>query len=139
MLSDEGSVYANASTSCAMNDWNLNLTACCGDAPRAVRFLTGAVMACGGCVISRSLQSGGAAIEFAFPRATCVEMYSVLVSAGIQLSGESHRALAILCQCTRETEPLTAEDVVVLELRIQSAPGGSGLARGCWLLAPRAA
>ena len=34
--------------------WNLSLRALCpDDAPRAVRFLSGAVMACGGCVLSR--------------------------------------------------------------------------------------
>lgn len=69
-----------------------------------MRFLTGAVMACGGYVLSRRFDAGeSAAIEFEFVRATCVEMYSVLIAAGLDLSAQSHRTMVTLCQCTRET------------------------------------
>jgi hypothetical protein len=130
---------ATALCASAPTDWNLRLTAACDDAARAVRFLTGAVMACGGWVISRSLAAGGTAIEFAFARATCVEMYSLLLAAGLELSAASHQALAILCLCTRETEPLTAEDLVAVELRIHLVSAAPGVSPGRWLLAPRAA
>jgi hypothetical protein len=114
--------------------WELSLTAICAeDSARTVRFLTGAVMACGGLVLSRRFDGAeSAAIEFEFVRATCVEMYSVLIAAGLELTAQSHRILATLCQCTRETLELTAGDPVRVELLISKAglaprcePGGS--------------
>jgi hypothetical protein len=109
--------------------WDLNLIALCpDDAARTVRFLTGAVMACGGCVLSRRFDAGDtAAIEFEFVRATCVEMYSILIAAGLELSAQSHLTLATLCQCTRETLEVTAADPVRVELTIRKA----GVASRC--------
>jgi hypothetical protein len=112
--------------------WELNLSALCADdAPRTVRFLTGAVLACGGNVLSRRFDPGDtAAIEFEFMRATCVEMYSLLIAAGLELTAQSHWTMATLCQCTRETMESTASDPVRVELNIKKltasrAPGGS--------------
>ena len=103
------------------NDWNLSLSALCSDdAPRTVRFLTGAVLACGGNVLARRFEPGeAAAIEFEFVRATCVEMYSILIAAGLELSAEAHVHLASLCQCTRETLESTAGDPVRVLLSIR--------------------
>jgi hypothetical protein len=115
------------------SNWNLSLTALCSDdAPRTVRFLTGAVMACGGCVLSRRFNPGETAeIEFDFVRATCVEMYSVLIAAGLELTAEAHLTMATLCQCTRETIEATAADPVRVLLTIRKSrrkprfePGG---------------
>jgi hypothetical protein len=114
--------------------WELNLNALCADdTARTVRFLTGAVMACGGFVLSRRFDAGEtAAIEFEFVRAMCVEMYSVLIAAGLQLTAQSHLIMASLCQCTRETLEATAGDPVRVELTIHKSgaiprcePGGS--------------
>jgi alkylation response protein AidB-like acyl-CoA dehydrogenase len=114
--------------------WDLKLSALCAeDSARTVRFLTGAVMACGGYVLSRRFDYGeAAAIEFELVRATCVEMYSVLIAAGLELTAQSHLAMATLCQCTRETLEATARDPVRVELTIRKsgvlpgcAPGGS--------------
>jgi hypothetical protein len=133
-FSDGSSVQENVEQSQARSGWDLSLTAVCSDdAPRTVRFLTGAVMACGGCVLSRRFDPGGvAAIEFEFVRATCVEMYSILIAAGLELSAQSHRTLATLCQCTRETLEETAGDVARIEITIRSntarsryEPGGT--------------
>lgn len=101
--------------------WDLNLSALCADdAPRTVRFLTGAGLACGGNVLSRRFDPGDtAAIEFEFLRATCVEMYSLLIAAGLELTAQSHWSLATLCQCTRETLESTASDPVRVELTIR--------------------
>ncbi len=101
--------------------WDLNLSALCADdAPRTVRFLTGAVLACGGNVLSRRFDPGDtAAIEFEFLRATCVEMYSLLIAAGLELTAQSHWTMAALCQCTRETLENTATDPVRVELTIR--------------------
>lgn len=114
--------------------WELNLAAeCTDDTARTVRFLTGAVIACGGDVLSRRFDTEqSAAIEFEFIRATCVEMYSVLIAAGLELTAQSHLIMATLCQCTRETLEVTAGDPVRVELIIRRAgelsrcePGGS--------------
>lgn len=113
-------------------DLELRLMALCADdAPRTVRFLTGAVMACGGNVLSRRFDGiESAAIEFEFVRAICVEIYSILIAAGLDLSAQSHRTLAMLCQCTRETLESTAGDAVLTELTIRRAAavsaGGPG-------------
>jgi len=103
--------------------WELHLIAFCAeDAPRTIRFLTGAIMACGGDVVSRRFDAAGeASIEFEFVRAVCVEMYSVLIAAGLDLTAESHLSLASLCQCTRETIESTAGDPVRALLFIQPA------------------
>lgn len=110
--------------------WELNLNALCADdAPRTVRFLTGAVLACGGNVLSRRFDPGDtAAIEFEFVRATCVEMYSLLIAAGLELTAQSHWTLSALCQCTRETLENTASDPVRVELTIRKMGAGASTA-----------
>ena len=112
--------------------WELHLIALgAEDAPRTVRFLTGAIMACGGDVLSRRFDTGGAAaIDFEFVRAICVEMYSILIAAGLELSAESHLALASLCQCTRETLEMTASDPVRAQLIIEPAKATLKVERG---------
>jgi hypothetical protein len=133
-LTDGSSVDGLAELTGVRADWNLSLTAqCSDDAPRTVRFLTGAVLACGGNVLSRRFEPGeSAAIEFEFVRATCVEMYSILIAAGLELSAEAHVTMASLCQCTRETLEATAGDPVRVLLSIRKSrtkmrwePGGA--------------
>ena len=133
-ISDADNVRDIAEPGREQKGWELNLTALCAeDAARTVRFLTGAVMACGGYVLSRRFEAGeAAAIEFEFVRAMCVEMYSVLIASGLELTGQSHLIMAGLCQCTRETLEATAGDPVRVELTIRRAgvlprcePGGS--------------
>lgn len=126
-VSDGSSVIEIAEPSAKAGGWDLSLTALCSDdTPRTVRFLTGAVMACGGCVLSRRYDPGDrAGIEFEFARATCVEMYSILIAAGLELSAESHRLLATLCQCTRETLEQTAGDPVRVVLAIRRIDANS--------------
>lgn len=123
--SDGRSVHELAEPNGVRSDWNLSLCALCSDdAPRAVRFLTGAVLACGGNVLARRFEPGEtAAIEFEFVRATCVEMYSILIAAGLELSAEAHLTMASLCQCTRETLEATAGDPVRVLLSIRKAGG----------------
>ena len=123
--SDGGSVQAIAEERWGQKGWELNLAALCSDdAARTVRFLTGAVMACGGYVLSRRFDAEQtAAIEFEFIRATCVEMYSVLIAAGLELTAQSHTILSTLCQCTRETLEMTASDPVRVDLVIRRVEG----------------
>jgi hypothetical protein len=122
-ISDGTSVREFTEPNGVPNHWNLSLTALCSDdAARTVRFLTGAILACGGCVLSRRFDPGAtAAIEFEFVRATCVEMYSILIAAGLELTAEAHRVMATLCQCTRETLEATAGDPVRVQLTIRKS------------------
>jgi hypothetical protein len=133
-LSDGNSVHDFAEPTGVRNDWNLSLAALCSDdSVRTLRFLTGAVLACGGHVLARRFEPGEtAAIEFEFVRATCVEMYSILIAAGLELSAEAHLAMASLCQCTRETLEATAGDPVRVVLSVRRSgtkercePGGA--------------
>jgi hypothetical protein len=122
-LSDEAGVCDMSEPTGLQNHWNLSLTALCSDdVPRTVRFLTGAVLACGGCVLSRRFDPGETAgIEFEFVRAICVEMYSILIAAGLQLTAEAHLTMATLCQCTRETLEATGGDPVRVQLTVRKS------------------
>ncbi|MBT9331343.1 hypothetical protein [Paracidobacterium acidisoli] len=107
----------------------LRLTALCHeDAARTVRFLTGAVMACGGWVlVRRFFPDDSAEMEFEFPRATCVEMYSVLIAAGLELIRESHVLMADLCQCTKDLIESKGLETAGVDLRV--LPGKPGESR----------
>lgn len=133
-FSDAVIVRDTAEQNIGQPGWQMSLNAqCAEDSARTVRFLTGAVMACGGFVLSRRFDAGeSAAIEFEFVRATCVEMYSILIAAGLELTAQSHIIMSSLCQCTRETIESTAGDPVRVELTIRKSgtvpryePGGS--------------
>lgn len=108
-------------------DWDLRLTATCGgDTQRAVRFLTGAVLACGGWVLSRSMPgSDSAEISFEFPRAVSVEVYTMLIAAGLDLSSDAHLRITGLCQCTRDLIATKALDAARIRLMIFPSPSSA--------------
>ena len=71
------------------------------DQSMVVPRLSGTIPDCGGWIRSRSyVEPGTARFVFEFPRDICVEIYSLLVSAGLQLSQASHLLLTELCRCT---------------------------------------
>lgn len=98
--------------------WNLKLTALSADEPeRLVRFLTGALLSCGGWVLTRTTQGDQAAeLDFEFARASCVEIYAVLIAAGLELSRESHVQMADLCHCTKNLIESRAFDIARADL-----------------------
>ncbi len=100
--------------------WNLVLIASSTDSSeRILRFLAGAISTCGGWVLNRTNRGEACAeIDFEFPRANCVEIYSVLVATGITLSQEAHLQLTELCQCTSYLLETRALDVVRLQLTV---------------------
>src|SRR5271156_2176448 len=56
---------------------------------------------CGAWIRSRSyVERDTARLVFEFPRDICVEIYSALVSVGLQLSETSHSLLTELCRFT---------------------------------------
>jgi hypothetical protein len=110
------------------DSWSLKLTAVSADEPeRLVRYLTGALLACGGWVLTRSTQGSQAAeLDFEFARACCVEIYSVLVATGLELSRGSHLQLAELCHCTKNLIESRAFEIARVDLVVYSATAKSG-------------
>ena len=96
----------------APQDWSLMLVAVTAEPPtRLLDQLSPAIVACGGWVLRHGTVSEGCAdIDFEFPRDTAIEMYSLLVGAGMALSAEAHQQLAGLCQCTRQLERIARAD-----------------------------
>lgn len=111
------------------DSWNLKLTALSADEPeRLVRYLTGALLACGGWILTRSTQGKEAAeLDFEFARASCVEIYSVLVATGLELSRNSHLQLAELCHCTKNLIDTRAFEIVRVDLVVYHVTSKSGL------------
>ena len=71
------------------------------DQSMVVPQLSGVIPDCGGWIRSRSyVERDTARLVFEFPRDICVEIYSALVSVGLQLSETSHSLLTELCRCT---------------------------------------
>jgi hypothetical protein len=69
---------------------------------RLVQPLTGAILGCGGWVLSRGANDTGTInMLFEFERNACVEIYSLLIAAGLELSQNGHVRFTGLCQCTR--------------------------------------
>jgi hypothetical protein len=97
--------------------WLLRLTAlCAGDPARTVRTLTGALLACGGWVLTRTHEKGAFALDFEFARAACVEVYAVLIGCGLELSRQSHLRMAELCHCTKNLIETRAFEIVRINL-----------------------
>lgn len=97
--------------------WMLRLTALSADDPaRTVRVLTGALLACGGWVLTRTNEKGVAALDFEFARAACVEVYAVLIGCGLELSRDSHLKMAELCHCTKNLIETRAFDIARIDL-----------------------
>lgn len=91
-----------------------------------MRFLTGALLTCGGWVLTRSTQGDQAAeLDFEFARASCVEIYAVLVATGLELSRASHLQLADLCHCTRNLIETRAFDIARADLVVYHTSSAS--------------
>jgi len=91
---------------------------------RLVPTLTGAILGCGGWVLSRSCNdTGKVTMLFEFERQACVEIYTVLVSAGVELSRSDHIWLTELCQCTSNNRNDCGTEIASIELEIQTLPG----------------
>jgi hypothetical protein len=68
---------------------------------RVLPALHGLIYDCGGWILFRDHPSSNlACFLLEFPRDICVEIYSCLVSVGLELAPAGHRALSELCRCT---------------------------------------
>ena len=103
--------------------WELQIWASSHFEPvRLVQTLTGAILACGGWVLSRgSSDSGRVHMAFEFERHACEDIYSLLVGAGLNISQGGHYHLTELCQCTRMSNYIFGRDVVRVDLEIEAA------------------
>ena len=104
--------------------WAMEMKAVSVEEPsRLVQTLTGAILACGGWVLSRGANDGGTvSMLFEFERQACVEIYSVLIAAGLELSQSGHIRFTELCQCTRSQQRDCGTEIASLDLEIQTFP-----------------
>lgn len=103
--------------------WALQMHAIALSEPdRLLPILTGAIVSCGGWVLSRSTSDRGfVSVLFEFERDACVDIYSGLVGAGLELSRTGHLRFTELCQCTLSQRECGTE-IASIELEVQTYP-----------------
>jgi hypothetical protein len=104
--------------------WALEIQAVAALEPSdLVRTLTGAILGCGGWVLTRSTtDSGRVNVLFEFERAACVEIYTAVIACGIELSRNGHIRMTEFCQCTRNHLSVCGTQIASIELEIQTSP-----------------
>lgn len=104
--------------------WALRMKAISSEDPsRLIRSLTGAILGCGGWVLSRGADDAGMInLMFEFERRSCVDIYSLLVAAGLELSPTGHMRFTELCQCTRNHPLQCGAEIASIDLEIQTFP-----------------
>ncbi|MGA2538046.1 MAG: hypothetical protein ABSF53_18695 [Terracidiphilus sp.] len=104
--------------------WAMQMKAVSIEQPsRLVQSLTGAILGCGGWVLSRGANDTGAvSMLFEFERRACVEIYSLLIASGLELSQSGHVRFTELCQCTRSQQRDCGEEIASVDLEIQTFP-----------------
>ena len=89
--------------------------------PGSSPSLTGAILGNGGWVLSRGANDTGMiSMLFEFERQSCVDMYTVLIAAGVELSQLAHMRFTELCQCTRSHWEDCGGEIVSVDLEIHS-------------------
>lgn len=90
---------------------------------RLVQCLTGAILGCGGWVLSRGANDTGMInMLFEFERQACVDIYSILIAAGLELSPSGHLRFTELCQCTRSQQRDCGTEIASIDLEVQTYP-----------------
>jgi hypothetical protein len=104
--------------------WAMQMRAVSSQDPgHLVHTLTGAILGCGGWVLSRGANdSGTVSMLFEFERQVCLEIYSLLIAAGVELSQNGHIRLTELCQCTRSHLWDCGTEIASIDLEIQTFP-----------------
>ncbi len=93
------------------------------DPARLVQTLTGAILGCGGWVLSRGANDSGAvSMLFEFERQACMEIYSILIGAGLELSQNGHISFTEFCRCTRIHQHECGTEIASVDLEIQTFP-----------------
>jgi hypothetical protein len=111
----------SAPTSFSSN-WALQMRATTAEEPsRLILNLTGAILGCGGWVLSRGANDAGTInMLFEFERMSCVDMYTILIATGLELSQLAHLRFTELCQCTRSHFEDIGGEIVSVDLEIHS-------------------
>jgi len=104
--------------------WALEMNAVSVEEPsRLVKMLTGGILGCGGWVLSRGASDSGIVnLLFEFERRACLDIYSVLIAAGLELSQSGHVRFTELCQCTRSRQQECGTEIASVDLEIQTLP-----------------
>jgi hypothetical protein len=104
--------------------WAMQMKAISAEEPsRLVQTLTGAILGCGGWVLSRGANDTGTVnMLFEFERQACVDIYSVMIASGLELSQNGHIRFTELCQCTRSHQQDCGAEIASIELEIQTFP-----------------
>jgi len=104
--------------------WAMQMKAVSTEDPsRLVQTLTGAILGCGGWVLSRGANdSGRVNMLFEFERQACVDIYTVLIATGLELSQNGHIRLTELCQCTRSQQRDCGAEIASVDLEVQTFP-----------------
>ena len=112
--------------------WALQMRAVSSEEPgRLVKTVTGAILGSGGWVLSRSASDTGLIdMVFEFERQSCLEIYSILIASGVELSRAAHLQFTELCQCTRLVRRDCGEEIVSIDLEIQTLPANEQAAMG---------
>ena len=104
------------------SSWALRMKATTMDDPtRLIQTLTGAILGNGGWVLSRGANDSGMInMLFEFERMQCVEIYTVLIAVGLELSQLAHMRFTELCQCTKSNPEDCGGEIVSVDLEIHS-------------------
>jgi hypothetical protein len=104
--------------------WALQFRAISNEEPsRLVKTVTGAILGCGGWMLSRSATDSGLIdLLFEFERRSCLEIYSILIASGVELSRAAHLQFTELCQCTILRREGSPDEIVSVDLEIQTCP-----------------
>src|SRR5579885_1140730 len=104
--------------------WAMQVRAISSEEPsRLVKTVTGAILGCGGWMLSRSATDTGLIdLLFEFERRSCLEIYSILIASGVELSRSAHLQFTELCQCTILRREGSPNEIVSVDLEIQTSP-----------------
>ena len=83
----------------------------------------GALLACGGWIPSRGADDSETVnMLFEFERQACVDIYSVMIAAGLELSQSGHIRFTELCQCTSSHLAECGAEIASVDLEIETFP-----------------
>ena len=102
--------------------WAIQINAISTEEPgRLVQRLTGAILGCGGWVLSRSASDTGLInLLFEFERRLCLDIYGVILGAGVELSRNGHLRFTELCQCALHSARDSGGEITSIDLEVQT-------------------
>jgi hypothetical protein len=74
-------------------------------------------------VLSRGTSDNGVVnLLFEFERRACIDVYSLLIGGGIELSRNGHQRFTELCHCTRNHPIDCGTEIASIDLEIHTYP-----------------